>query len=138
MTNEVRVISYIIGSDSDYYNLHHFTTFSVPTADTLFLLILSILALESAHSIRFLYQHFLSRITEKSLNVFYYACSYAKIDHSRFMNTTVRIVLKLIPIHCRHSLYFCAWMIRWYLNLAQNLKMFQNCLTMPHTTVPTI
>ena len=38
MTNEVRVISYIIGSDSDYYNLHHFTTFSVPTADTLFLL----------------------------------------------------------------------------------------------------
>ena len=40
---------------------------------------------------------FLSRITEKSLNVFYYACSYAKVDHSRFMNTTVRIVLKLIP-----------------------------------------
>ena len=41
-------------------------------------------------------------------------------------------------IHCRRSLYFCAWMIRWYLNLAQNLKMFQNCLTMPHTTVPII
>ena len=41
-------------------------------------------------------------------------------------------------IHCRRSLYFCAWMIRWYLNLAQNLKMFQNCLTMLHTTVPTI
>ena len=38
-------------------------------------------------------------------------------------------------IHCRRSLYFCVWMIRWYLNLAQNLKMFQNCLTMPHTTV---
>ena len=63
----------------------------------IFLLILSILTLESAHSIRFLYQHFLSRITEKSLNVFYYACSYAKVDYSRFMNTTVRIVLKLIP-----------------------------------------
>ena len=41
-------------------------------------------------------------------------------------------------IHCRRSLYFCVWMIRWYLNLAQNLKMFQNCLTMLHTTVPTI
>ena len=40
---------------------------------------------------------FLSEITEKSLNVFYYACSYAKVDYSRFMNTTVRIVLKLIP-----------------------------------------
>ena len=75
----------------------YFETFSVPTADTLFLLILSILTLEAAHSIRFLYQHFLSGITEKSLNVFYYACSYAKVDYSRFMNTTVRIVLKLIP-----------------------------------------
>jgi hypothetical protein len=48
----------------------YFETFSVPTADTLFLLILSILALESSHSIRFLYQHFLSGITAKSLNVF--------------------------------------------------------------------
>ena len=46
---------------------------------------------------RQLYQHFLSEITEKSLNVFYYACSYAKVDYSRFMNTTVRIALKLIP-----------------------------------------
>ena len=41
-------------------------------------------------------------------------------------------------IHCRRSLCFCVWMIQWYLNLAQNLKMFQNCLTMLHTTVPTI
>ena len=75
----------------------YFETFSVPTADTLFLLILSILTLEAAHSIWFLYQHFLSGITEKSLNVFYYACSYAKVDYSRFMNTTVRIALKLAP-----------------------------------------
>ena len=75
----------------------YFETFSVPTADTLFLLILSILALESARSIRFLYEHFLSEITEKSLTAFYYACSYAKIDYSGFMNTNARIALKLIP-----------------------------------------
>ena len=75
----------------------YFETFSVPTADTLFLLILSILTLEAAHSIRFLYQHFLSGITEKSLNAFYYACSYAKVDYSNFMNTTARIALKLVP-----------------------------------------
>ena len=29
--------------------------------------------------------------------MFYYACSYAKVDYSRFMNTTARIALKLIP-----------------------------------------
>ena len=86
----------LIGRLHQYF-LIYFETFSVPTADTLFLLILSILTLESAHSIRFLYQHFLSGITEKSLNVFYYVCSYAKVDYSRFMNTTVRITLKLIP-----------------------------------------
>ena len=65
--------------------------------ETLFLLVLSILALESADSIRSLYQHFLSGITEKSLNAFYYACSYAKADYSRFMNITVSMARKLVP-----------------------------------------
>ncbi|WP_331468770.1 hypothetical protein [Coprococcus comes] len=69
----------------------------MPTIETLFLLVLSMLAMESADSIRFLYQHFLSGITEKSLNAFYYACSYAKADYSRFMNVTASMALKLIP-----------------------------------------
>ena len=68
-----------------------------PTADTLFLLVLSILTLESVHSIRFLYQHFLSGITTKSLNTFYHACSYAKVDYSHFMNTTAKVALRMIP-----------------------------------------
>ena len=58
---------------------------------------LSILAMESAVSIRSLYRHFLSGITKKSLNAFYYACSYAKADYSRFMNVTAGMDLKLIP-----------------------------------------
>ena len=69
---------------------------SVPRAEKLFLLVLSILALESAHSIRFFYRHFLSGITKKSLNAFYYACSYAKVDCSGFMNVTAKIDLHLI------------------------------------------
>ena len=55
------------------------------------------LVMESADSIRSLYRHFLSSITEKSLNAFYYACSYAKVDYSRFMNVTASMELKLIP-----------------------------------------
>ena len=66
------------------------------------LMILSILTLESAHSIRFLYQHFLSGITEKSLNAFYYA----KIDYSRFVNNIARIVLKLILDSLQMQLVF--------------------------------
>ena len=79
------------------YFLIYFETFSAPTADTLFLLVLSILTLESVHSIRFLYQHFLSGITTKSLNTFYHACSYAKVDYSHFMNTTAKVALRMIP-----------------------------------------
>ena len=75
----------------------YFKTFSAPTAETLFLFVLSILAMESADSIRSLYRHFLSKITEKSLNVFYYACSYAKADYSVFMDVTASLALKLIP-----------------------------------------
>ena len=69
----------------------------MPTVETLFLLALSIPAMESADSIRSLYRHFLSGITKKSLNAFYYACSYAKVDYSRFMNVTAGMALKLIP-----------------------------------------
>ena len=63
----------------------------------MFLLVLSILILESVHSIRFLYQHFLSGITTKSLNTFYHACSYAKVDYSHFMNITAKVALRMIP-----------------------------------------
>ncbi len=63
----------------------------------MFLLVLSMLAMESADSIRSLYRHFLSGITERSLNAFYYACSYAGVDHSRFMNVTAAMSLRLIP-----------------------------------------
>ena len=79
------------------YFLIYFETFSAPTADTLFLLVLSTLTLESVHSIRFLYQHFLSGITTKSLNTFYHAYSYAKVDYSHFMNITAKVALRMIP-----------------------------------------
>ena len=97
----------LIGRLFQYFFIY-FETFSAPTAETLFLLVLSILAMESAHSIRFLYRHFLSDITEKSLTAFYYACSYAKVDYSRFMNVTASMALKLIPESLRSQpVFFC-------------------------------
>lgn len=55
------------------------------------------LAMESAGSIRSLYRHFLAGITSKSLNAFYYACPYAKVDLAGFMNATARLALGLVP-----------------------------------------
>lgn len=86
----------IIGRLYRYFYIY-FQAFSAPTTQTLFLLVLSILTIESADSIRTLYRHFIAGITEKSLNAFYYACSYAKTDYSRFMNVTARMALNLIP-----------------------------------------
>lgn len=74
--------------------------------ESLFLLVLSMLAVESADSIQLLYKHFLSKVTEKSLNAFYYACSYAKIDCSRFMNVTAHLALQIIPEHLRNEPVF--------------------------------
>ena len=38
----------------------------------------------------------MSGITEKSLNAFYYACSHAKVDYSRFMNVTAAMALHTV------------------------------------------
>ena len=86
----------------------YFKSASALTAESLFLFLLSMLALESANSIRCLYQHFLSKVTTKSLNAFYYACFYAKIDYSTFMNTTINIALKMIPnLIAYHPVFLC-------------------------------
>ena len=74
--------------------------------ESLFLLVLSMLAVESADSIQLLYKHFLSKVTEKSLNAFYYACSYAKIDCCKFMNVTARLALQIIPEHLHNEPIF--------------------------------
>lgn len=79
------------------YRYFYFSAFSVTTAESLFLLMLLILTMESADSIRSLYRHFLSGISFKFLNAFYYACSYAKIDHATFLNVTAKLARDLIP-----------------------------------------
>ena len=96
MTDSLYNNNHLIARLHQYFYAY-FETFSAPTADTLFLLVLSMLAMESARSIRFLYRHFLSDVTEKSLSAFYYACSHAKVDYSRFIGVTASIALKLVP-----------------------------------------
>ena len=61
------------------------------------MLILSMLAMETAPSVRSLYEHFLRNFTSQSLNAFYYELSYAKINSRCFINITTHIALKLIP-----------------------------------------
>lgn len=53
--------------------------------ENLFLLVLSMLALDCFHSIRFAWHHLISRFTSKSLNSFYYTLEHSAFDHSRWL-----------------------------------------------------
>ena len=102
----------------------------MPTAQNLFLLVLSMIAMESADSIRSLYRHFLSKVTQKSLSAFYYVCSYAKIDCSVFMNITARFALGITPESLKHEpvfLYTYDTMIAKYGQKFENVsKLFDH------------
>lgn len=74
----------------------YFSAVSTPTAHTLVLFLISMLALESADSVRFVYRHFMRRIWAHSLNALYHALSYAKVDYSRFMGVTARMAASCI------------------------------------------
>lgn len=69
---------------------NYFQDASIPTAENLFLLVVSMLALESFRSVRYAWRHIISRLTGKSLNSFYYTIGYAAFDHLRW---TARIAL---------------------------------------------
>ena len=78
----------------------------MPTAENLFLLVISMLALESFRSIRFAWLHIISRLTGKSLNSFYYTVDYAAFEHLRWMAVTARLALGCIPPSLKGSSVF--------------------------------
>lgn len=77
---------------------NYFQNASMPTAENLFLLTISMLALESFRSVRFAWMHIISKLTGKSLNSFYYTLGYAAFDHLRWMAVTARLALGCIPL----------------------------------------
>lgn len=85
---------------------NYFQDASIPTAENLFLLAVSMLALESFRSIRFAWLHIISKLTGKSLNSFYYTLGYATFDHRKWMAVTARLALGCIPSSLKDSAVF--------------------------------
>ena len=85
---------------------NYFQDASMPTAENLFLLAISMLALESFRSIRFAWLHIISRLSDKSLNSFYYTLGYSSFDHLRWMAVTARLALGCIPLSLKDSAIF--------------------------------
>lgn len=59
-------------------------------------IVLAILATEEIRSIKFLYDHFIKKFTNKALNSFYYFLSYVHFPIEGLMKVTVSIALDLI------------------------------------------
>ena len=85
---------------------NYFQDASLPTAENLFLLTVSMLALESFRSVRFAWIHMISKLTGKSLNSFYYTLDYAAFDHTKWAAVTARLTLGCVPPSLKESAVF--------------------------------
>ena len=79
------------------YFSDYFIGIPKPTAENLFLLILSILVLDSFRSLRFAYRLLISKVTSTSLNAFYYTLKTDSVDHRMWNDVTTRKALSVIP-----------------------------------------
>lgn len=60
-------------------------------------LVMAILTLEELRSIKFAYDNFIKKYTNKALNSIYYFLSYSNFSIDELMKTTAKIILSLIP-----------------------------------------
>ena len=80
-----------------FYFQDYFFNATKPTARNLFLLVISILTLESFRSVRFAHSHVISRLADTSLNAFYYTLKTDAYDHSVWKDVTVSKAVHILP-----------------------------------------
>lgn len=76
---------------------HYFKDATVPTMENLFLVVVSILVLDTFHSIRYAWIHVISQLTGKSLNSFYHTLNQAPFDHLQWSQVTAGYACRTIP-----------------------------------------
>lgn len=79
------------------YFQDYFSKASKPTACNLFLLVISILTLDIFRSVRFAHNHVISKLSDTSLNAFYYTLKTDAYDHSVWNDITVSEALRAVP-----------------------------------------
>ena len=62
-------------------------------------IIVSILALDIFRSVRFAHRHVLAKLSDTSLNAYYYALKTDRLDHESWRNVTLSKALKAVPVH---------------------------------------
>ena len=79
------------------YLLQYHTIFTEPSFHIFTWIIAAILCTEEIRSIKFLYDNFINKYFDKSLNCFYYFLSYSNFSCDLLLSTTVKIAISLIP-----------------------------------------
>ena len=79
-----------------YFNEYFFDATN-PTARNLFLIVVSILTLDIFRSVRFAHRHVLSKLSDTSLNAYYYALKTDSLDHESWRDVTLSKALKTVP-----------------------------------------
>lgn len=75
----------------------YFSDATKPTARNLFLIVVSILALDIFRSVRFAHKHILSKLSDTSLNAYYYALKTDRLGHEAWRDVTLSKALKAVP-----------------------------------------
>jgi len=75
----------------------YFQDVTKPTAKNLFLIVISILALDIFRSVRFAHRHVLSKLSDTSLNAYYYALKTDRLGHESWRDVTVSKALSTVP-----------------------------------------
>ncbi len=96
----------------NYFN-EYFSDATKPTARNLFLIVVSILALDIFRSVRFAHRHVLSKLSDTSLNAYYYALKTDRLDHESWRDVTLSKALKVVPKQLAVQPLFFPLMIRW-------------------------
>ena len=84
----------------------YFSGATRPTARNLFLIVVSILALDIFRSVRFAHRHVLSRLSDTSLNAYYYALRTDSLDHGSWRGVTVSKALRTVPDQLKGQPFF--------------------------------
>ena len=79
-----------------YFKDYFFGT-TKPTTRNLFLVILAILTLDTFRSVRFAHRHFISKLSNTSLNAFYYTLQTDTFEHLVWNDVTTKKALSVIP-----------------------------------------
>ena len=75
------------------YFYEYFSRATKPTAKNLFLIVVSILTLDIFRSVRFAHSHVLTKLSDTSLNAYYYALKTNKLEHDIWRDVTEKIML---------------------------------------------